>query len=47
MANPNQNYRYSSHQGKGTQDDTDFDQWARAVKQQMIAALRRRGNSEE
>lgn len=25
--------------------EVEFDQWARAVRQQMVAALKRRGNS--
>jgi len=25
-------------------DNVEFDQWVKAVKQQMVAALRRRGN---
>lgn len=29
---------------KGQASDVDFDQWAKAVRQQMIEALKRRGN---
>lgn len=40
-----------NNQGFGVTLDQDarpaveFDQWARAVRQQMVAALKRRGNS--
>ncbi|MBD1874110.1 hypothetical protein H6F75_11485 [Nodosilinea sp. FACHB-131] len=40
-----------NNQGFGATLDQDarptveFDQWARAVRQQMVAALKRRGNS--
>ncbi|MBD2229978.1 hypothetical protein [Phormidium tenue] len=40
-----------NNQGFGATLDKDahpvveFDQWARAVRQQMVAALKRRGNS--
>lgn len=44
MAIHNQDYRRSNQDVQGSQTDTDFDQWAKAVKQQMIAALKRRGN---
>lgn len=30
---------------KDLRPDVEFDQWARAVRQQMVAALKRRGNS--
>ncbi|MGF1517629.1 MAG: hypothetical protein ACFCVB_07485 [Nodosilinea sp.] len=30
---------------KDLHPDVEFDQWATAVRQQMIAALKRRGNS--
>lgn len=38
-------------QGRGTgleqgdRPEVEFDQWASAVRQQMVAALKRRGNS--
>ncbi|MBE9112191.1 hypothetical protein IQ273_22560 [Nodosilinea sp. LEGE 07298] len=30
---------------KSDRPDVEFDQWATAVRQQMVAALKRRGNS--
>jgi hypothetical protein len=30
---------------KNLRPDIEFDQWATAVRQQMVAALKRRGNS--
>lgn len=30
---------------KDMRPDVEFDQWASAVRQQMVAALKRRGNS--
>ncbi|WP_156119940.1 hypothetical protein [Leptolyngbya sp. KIOST-1] len=30
---------------KGDRPEIEFDQWASAVRQQMVAALKRRGNS--
>lgn len=30
---------------KNLRPDVEFDQWATAVRQQMVAALKRRGNS--
>jgi hypothetical protein len=30
---------------QGDRPDVEFDQWATAVRQQMVAALKRRGNS--
>ncbi|WP_155523722.1 hypothetical protein [Nodosilinea nodulosa] len=30
---------------KAVRPDVEFDQWASAVRQQMVAALKRRGNS--
>ncbi|MGB3311626.1 MAG: hypothetical protein WA939_11470 [Nodosilinea sp.] len=29
---------------EGDRPDVEFDQWATAVRQQMVAALKRRGN---
>ncbi|HSM82638.1 MAG TPA: hypothetical protein VLS96_13180 [Nodosilinea sp.] len=36
---------WSAALGPDTQPTADFDQWASAVRQQMVAALKRRGNS--
>lgn len=38
------------HQARGVSQklnraDMEFDQWAKAVRQQMVAALKRRGNA--
>lgn len=34
----------ASSSSKGAQPEVDFDKWAKAVRQQMVEALKRRGN---
>ena len=34
-----------THSQKTNRAEVEFDQWAKAVRQQMVAALKRRGNA--
>lgn len=42
-----QTHNHSQPQRNGSEPNGNFDQWAKAVKQQMIAALKRRGSEAE
>jgi len=44
MTQDHNNQARSATLGKDLQPDVEFDQWAKAVRQQMVAALKRRGN---
>lgn len=37
--------RFGAALEQDVRPEIEFDQWARAVRQQMVAALKRRGNS--
>ena len=43
--NQQMNHQSRSASQKMNRADVEFDQWAKAVRQQMVAALKRRGNS--